>query len=598
MGKIEDDKKTLREHAREALDKKTARRRMRKAETATIRHARRFIGKRFSNVVEVRREIMIWLTGIVVLIGAVGLQQMWFRSSYSQMAPIGGGTYAEADLGPITTLNPLYVKTPAEISTTRLVFASLFSYDKTGAINRDLADSVAISSDGRSYTVKLKPGALWHDGRELTSEDVAFTVGLIKNPATRSVLRAQWQDVTIKVVDERTIVFTLPGPYAAFLHALTFAILPKHVLEDVSPAQLKENSYSLNPIGAGPFAVKLVQAAGEGHSIANLEAFENYVNGAPKLSRFEVHAFDNQDGIITALKTGQVTATAALDESSEIEKLEQYVIQKEPVDAGTYAFFNTSHPLLKDVALRRALRSAIDIATLRQEIGNEKFPLDLPFTPGQLSSSGVPKVGGYNPTSAASSLDSLGWKLDGKVRKKDGQPLSLVVTTLKGTVYEKAAKLIAKDWEKLGVKVTITSIDPEDSRQDFTQNIIQPRAYDVLVYELAIGADLDVYAFWHSSQTGPRGLNLSVYSNPISDATLTSARARLEPDLREIKYKAFAGQWLEDVPAVGLFQSSILYISNKQTTNIEDGQHLVSAYDRYANILYWTAEKSSVYKTP
>lgn len=598
MGKTKDDKKTLREHARVALDKKTARRRMRKAETATIRHARRFIGKRFSNVVEVRREIMIWLAGVVVLIAAVGLQQLWFRGSYSQVAPTEGGTYAEANIGPLTTLNPLYVKTPAEIAAAKLVFASLFSYDKTGSINRDLTDTVTISPDGRSYTITLKSGALWHDGRVLTTDDVAFTVGLIKDPATRSVLRAQWQDVTVKVVDEKTITFTLPGPYATFLHALTFAILPEHLLKDVSPSQLKENNYSLNPIGAGPFTAKLVQGAGEGHSIANLVAFENYVNGAPKLSRFEVHAFDNEEGIINALRTGQVTATAALDNTSEIEKLNTYTINRQPIDSGTYAFFNTSNPLLKDVTMRRALRSAIDVTTLRQSTGNEKFPLDLPFTPGQLSGTDVPKPAAYDPAASASLLDGLGWKLDGKVRKKDGQTLSFNIVTLKGTNYDKAAKLIAKDWEKLGVKVTITSIDPEDSRQDFTQNIIQPRAYDVLVYELAIGADLDVYAFWHSSQVGPRGLNLSVYSNPISDATLTSARARLEPDLREIKYKAFAAQWLEDVPAVGLFQSSISYISNKQTTNIEKDQHLVSAYDRYANILYWTAEKSSVYKTP
>ena len=155
-----------------------------------------------------------------------------------------------------------------------------------------------------------------------------------------------------------------------------------------------------------------------------------------------------------------------------------------------------------------------------------------------------------------------------------------------------------KDWAPLGVKLQTTVVDTSDPTQDFTQNILQPRAYDVLVYELSIGADPDVYAFWHSSQVGQRGLNLSVYTSGVADDALTSARARSEPELRDIKYKAFARQWLNDVPAIGLYQSSLQYVESKQVTALEDEQKLVSPYDRYSSILYWTAGRASVYKTP
>lgn len=599
MGETEDDTKTWHNRARLALDKKARRRSMRKAEAATVRHARRFVAKRFQNVVEVRREIMTWLLAIVILLAAVGLQQLWFRASYvDRKSPSEGGTYAEAELGPLTTINPLYVKTPAEVAAARLVFASLFTYDKTGSINRELADSVTITPDGQTYTVKLKAGVLWHDDRALTTKDIAFTINLIKDPTTRSPLRTQWQDVVVKVIDEQTVQFVLPGPYAAFLHALTFAVLPEHLLKEVAPSQLKENRFSLNPVGSGPFVVKLVQNAGGEHAIVNLVAYDHFVNGRAKLSRFEIHAFDNQSAIIDALKTGQVTATAALTSLNQQKIPASYEVQRRPIDGGVYAFFNNSHPVLKEVAVRRALRAAIDTEGLRDKTGNKEFPLELPFVPGQLPGTDVPRAEGYNPKLSATLLDKAGWKLNGKLRKKGSQTLSIAIITLQDTTYEKAAELIAEDWRKIGVKVAVTSIDPTDSRQDFTQNIIQPRAYDVLVYELAIGADPDVYAYWHSSQVGSRGLNLSVYSNPTSDATLTSARARLEPVLRQIKYKAFAKQWLEDVPAIGLFQSSITYVANEQTTNIADDQRLVTPHDRYANILYWTAERSSVYKTP
>lgn len=598
MGKNTEEEKDWRRHARTALDKKARRRQMRKAETATIRHAHKFVTKRFHNVVEVRQRVFIWLTGVIILIAAVGVQQLWFQKSYKQAAFTTGGTYAEAELGPLSTLNPLFAKSPAEIAVSRLVFASLYSYDKAGAINRSMADELSISKDGRTYTIQLKDGVFWHDGQKLTAKDVAFTTELIKDSAVRSPLRGQWQDVGVKVKDEKTIIFTLPAPYAPFLHALSIPILPEHVLRDIPPSQLRENSFGLHPIGSGPFAVNLLQNAGGDTSIANLVAFEDYFGGKPKLARFEIHAYRTRTDIVKAIKSGQVTATSQINAADAAKLSKAYSIRQHRLDSGVYAFFNTSRPALKDRSVRQALRAAIDMDALRKTINKQDLPLGLPFVPGQLSDKGIPVAPGYDPKAAAVLLDKAGWKLGGGMRKKDGQVFTIDITTLQGTEYQRSAQLIAADWEKLGIKVTVNAIDPDDPRQDFTQNVIQPRAYDVLVYELAIGADLDVYAFWHSSQAGPRGLNLSVYGNPTSDAALTSARARVEPELRDVKYKAFSKQWLSDAPAVGLFQSSILYISSKDTNAIAADQRLVSAYDRYATILDWAVEKATVYKTP
>ena len=130
------------------------------------------------------------------------------------------------------------------------------------------------------------------------------------------------------------------------------------------------------------------------------------------------------------------------------------------------------------------------------------------------------------------------------------------------------------------------------------QDTLQARNYDVLLYELAIGADPDVYAYWHSSQMGQAGYNFANYTNKTADANLASARSRLEPDLRNVKYKQFAKQWLEDVPAIGLYQPVVEYVSNDNVSAVPEGAQLVTAADRYANVQYWTVTQRAFYKSP
>ncbi|MDB5165800.1 MAG: putative Extracellular solute-binding protein family 5 [Candidatus Saccharibacteria bacterium] len=592
---MDDDKNSWRKFQRPSFNSKSVAKRAKKAESATIRHARKFISKRLDNVLEVRRHVAIWLGGVAVLIMTVGLQLVWSQTSYTTETGANGGVYAEATLGEVNTLNPLYASTNSERSARRLIFSSLLTYDTSGHLNMDVAKSLAIDPQGTTYTVTLKDGIKWHDGTNLTVQDVAFTINLIKNPDTRSSLRPEWQDVVVTVPDDKTIVFTLPS-YAPFPHALTFPILPKHELADVPPANLRENAFSVNPIGSGPFAVRLLQSASD-HKIVNMTAFQHYFKGRPKLDRFEIHAFGSYAKVEAALRSGQVTA-AILSDASWLSKATSYTSKNAAVNNGVYALLNTAQPHLRDLAVRQALQRGLNVEKLRQTVAPGQYPLDLPFVRGQLQDDGTLKAASYDPAEAGRLLDSAGWKLDGAVRKKDGQPLTLSLVTTDNIEYKKSIEFMKKDWQALGVETNVTVVNIGDPREDFTQNVLQPRAYDVLVYELEIGADPDVYAYWHSSQSTPRGLNLSMYANGVADDALTSARARIEPSLRALKYKAFAKQWLSDVPAIGLFQSNIKYVSRQQSTALEPGQKLVSPYDRYANVIYWTASNTSVYKTP
>ncbi len=574
---------------------------MKRAEGVTTRHARKFILGRLDNIRSVRRHIIDWLVLVGVMIFAVGAQFIWFQQSYQTVAAAPGGTYAEASLGPIDTLNPLYASSSAEIAASRLLFSSLFTYDATGHLHGDLAQSIQVDASGTNYTIKIRPNVYWHDGELLTARDVAFTVNLIKNPETRSPLRINWNDVTANAVDDTTIQFHLPAVYAAFGNALTFSVLPEHILASVDPATIRENTFSRSPIGSGPFSFLLLQTvnASEQQKIVHMTAFDKYYGGMPKLNRFEIHSYNTQDAIIRALRTGEVNAAADLTgtDAAQIDT-HNYTITSQPDDSGVYALLNTASPVLKDKSVRQALQLATDTSAIRKSVTGVTLPLGLPFINGQLTGYEIPSPPAADATKAASLLDAAGWKAVNGIRQKDGQKLALSVVTTKNLQYEKALEAIAGQWRKLGIVVNTNVVDMNDPSTNFVQNTLQARNYDVLLYELFIGADPDVYAYWNSSQATPNGYNFSNYANKAADDALASARSRLEPELRNAKYKAFARQWLDDVPAIGLYQPEVEYVYNKHVHSIEGGATLVSPNDRYENVLDWTVNQKPVYKTP
>lgn len=572
-----------------------------KVEGVSARHAHKFVVQRWNNIRDVRRHVIGWMLLVGLLIAATALQMWWFQNSYRTEAAAAGGTYAEAAIGPIETLNPLYASSSAERSAARLLFSSLYNYDKQGGLRGDIAESMTISDDAKVYTVKIKPNVFWHDNTRLTADDIVFTIDLIRDPSTRISLEQTWRDITAEVVDERTVVFRLPARIAAFPHALTFPVLPKHILEKVESVNLRENSFSNAPVGSGPFTLRLLQTidSGADRRVVHMGAFEHYHGGTPKLSRFQLHSYDNREVIVRALQTGEVNGAADLA-SGDISSVDtdRYDVDHLHSGNGVYALFNTTSPVLQDKIVREALRLAADTKQIRSKLATPAPALDLPFLPSQIRSSEVPSAPATDTKRAASLLEEAGWKQDGAVRKKDGQPLAIRLVTVKDSDFEAVVQELAAEWRKVGVMVETTLVDSSDPTQNVAQNILQPRDYDVLVYGLAIGADPDVYVYWHSSQAVRSGLNLSNYSNPISDDALAGARTRIEPELRDIKYVSFARQWLDDVPAIGLYQSNYIYVHSKRAETINQGSLVVSPQSRYADIPYWTVESEAVYKTP
>ncbi|MFZ2544710.1 MAG: ABC transporter substrate-binding protein, partial [Candidatus Saccharimonadales bacterium] len=214
----------------------------------------------------------------------------------------------------------------------------------------------------------------------------------------------------------------------------------------------------------------------------------------------------------------------------------------------------------------------------------------LPFVKGQVTGTSAIPAPIFNKKEANRLLKSAGWVLRDGVQMKGQEKLQLKVVTRKNSDYEKVLRILIGQWRELGIQVTSESYDPSQ----FTQDVFQLRNYDVLLDGLRIGRDPDVFAYWHSH--GPQ--NLNGYGNQLSDDLLLSARVRSDPALQNIKYTAFAKQWLSDVPAIGLYQTNFVYIHSKATHALDSDEVIVSSDDHYANVRYWTAKSGTVYKTP
>lgn len=573
--------------------------RARKIEGATMRHAHRFIISRWTNLRDVRRHALGWLLLAGLLIVATGLQLYWVQSAHSSKQPVAGGTYAEGVIGRLDTLNPIYTSTQSERSASYLIFSGLLRYDRSNNLESDLAQNWKASSDGKVYTVTMRQDARWHDGKPVTADDVAFTLGLIKNPQTRSYLYRTWQDVQVKAISKYELEFTLPSAYAPFPHALTFGVLPKHVIGKVSPNRLREHPFNRDPIGSGPFVFKSIQIINPDADRVVMQAERNpdYYRGMVKLERFQIHTYQDHDALRQGFLGREINAAnevTSTDIKTIKEQLPTTIVADAPIYDGVYAFFQSERPALSDVAVRKALVKATDRVLLRKEVADYASVLEGPLVMEQVRGISDLKQAAFDAAAAAAELEAAGWKLNGSVREKDGQKLQLSVVAPQTGDFPEVLEALAKQWRKVGVDVKTQIVQTNT----FEQNILTSRAYDVLLYELALGADPDVFAYWHSSQASVRGFNLSNYKSGVADDALMSARGRSETELREAKYRGFVEQWLEDAPAVALYRPHLRYVMTDNTHSIDRRKPVIDTLNRYHTLDQWTVLEDQRFISP
>ncbi len=567
--------------------------RLQRIEKATTMHAHNFLVRRIGNLLQVRRMALLWLFAAILLVVLGWLQLGIQRPLYSHFGGIEGGSYIEGVVGEIESLNPIFATSVAERGAAKLLFAGLLKTDEKGSIGPDLAESWQATNEGKTYTVTLRPNLQWSDGRPITADDVAFTVNAIQTPNARSPLAAAWRNIRVEVKDPRTVVFTLKAPYAPFLATLTTSILPKHALANIDLAQLRNASFNMTPnVTSGPFLFKGVAADRPG-SRSSVDIYmarnDNYFAGAPKLERYSMRVYKDDELLVTAMREREIMAASDIpfSEVGQFARDRSLKVTKQIPYNGVYAFFKTSTPPFDDAKVRQAVAFATDNQAIAAKIGNAQ-PLHSALIPGQLGYDANMKQPVNNVEEANKLLDQVGWvKNAAGKREKAGQQLAVRLVGLNNSDYGAVAQQLQQQWSRIGIVVNVELMQQDD----FQANVITPHAYDVLLYELSLGRDSDAYAFWHSSQAVNGRLNLAEYKSSRADEALDAGRSLLDAPLRAVKYRAFNERWIQDVPAVALYRPTIYYVQLAKSISVKPGE-VGDTLERFSSVQYWMSESA------
>lgn len=541
----------------------------------------------------------------VILFASSTLFMLWQISDNLMIeVPAYGGSLTEGIVGSPSFLNPLLSVRDADRDLVILVYSGLLKATPEGNLVPDLAESYSISEDGREYDFKLRSNIIFHNGTPITADDVIFTVLKAQDPDVKSPKRANWEGVSVEKISDTEVKFTLKQAYAPFLENTTLGILPKHLWQKVDPEEFSFSQLNIHPIGSGPYEIKTVKKSEDVPTSYELSAFKKYALGQPFIKMLLIKFYANEDELGKAYENGDIESLSAISpqKAGSLVALGGRV-EKTPLPRIFGVFFNQNQA---SVFLNKEVRQALDMGLDKDRIvsevlGGYGITLDSPIPPGileeapRLNEKNSVASSTLNKTEAARAyLEKNGWKWNEKEKvlqktvKKQTTLLAFSLTTANVPELRATAGIIKEEWEKVGARVDVKIYEPSD----LNQNSIRPRKYDALLFGEIVGRDLDLFAFWHSSQRNDPGLNIALYTNLKVDKLLEEARAETDKDKRMEKYQEFEKEVQKEIPAVFIYSPDFIYILPKKVMGADIG-NITTPGERFLDINNWyvTVEK-------
>ncbi len=545
-------------------------------------------------------KVIFGLFVIVALITALNLLRK-VNDLFLVSIPSYGGSFSEGVVGLPRSINPVLAFTDTDRDLSTLIYSGLMKYENNKLV-KDLASSYTVSEDGLVYDFKINTNLRFHDGTQLTTDDIEFTIQKIQDADIKSPRRADWASVIIKKISNTEIQFTLKQPYAPFLANTTIGIIPKSLWKNLDADQFVFSEKNLNPVGSGPYQIGSITKDTAGIPTSyTLNAFDKYNNGKPFISEIKINFYQNEDDVLNAFKSGAINNFAGISPQkahSLASSTNNLVMIHNPLPRIFGVFFNQNNSaVLANKEIRQALDMAVDKDQIvKKVLYNYAVSIDGPLPIDINSTSTGKTVSKFDKQGAKSLLAKNGWVInsDGVMAKKIGglqQTLEIGIATADSDDLKNAASLIKKDWEDIGAKVTIKVFE----YGDLSQNIIKTRKYDALLFGEIISKDLDLYAFWHSSQRNSPGLNISMYVNSRADNLLEDIRTTTDPNKRADMYQALQKIIRSDVPAVFIYSPEYIYImsDNIKGYNIKS---IANHSERFYGIEKWYITMDHVWK--
>lgn len=484
--------------------------------------------------------------------------------------PAGGVLVVLADREP-DQLNPVTFNSVPAYHAVHLMFRALAGRDSTlSGYAPDLATSWRLEDDS-TLVLALREDVYWHDGVPVTAEDVVFTIGLQGDPLTASPRQADVGAVKSAVVrDSFTVAVTLSRTGMYTVNSLLEVVpVPKHLLGDVAPADIRTAAFNRAPVGNGFYRFGSWTA---GQSL-QLDVNADKPDGSAAIERIIMRFIPDVSAAMTELLAGQGDLLSRLPPSQKdrMDAAATVAVHTAPRIRPAWIALNTRRPPFDDVRVRRALLLATD----RDEIARGLFG-DI----GEPALSPIPRILRehspgvrpipFDPDSARVLLAQAGWR-DGDgdgVLERNGRPLRIEVD------------FVSTDQTRQDVLVAMQSMLRRVGID------LVPRAYESTTWVQRLRDGSFTASFWgwgwgpgvmgpnaemvfHSRSIPPNGPNFAASSHARIDALIDSTLVTSDTARARTIWRELEQLMIDDAVYAPIYMDPELYAVHSRLQNVE-----------------------------
>ena len=449
--------------------------------------------------------------------------------------PAAGGELRVALESDVVTLDPPMFTDVYSNYVSSQIHETLFQVDHDMKIVPMLAEKLE-QPDDKTYVITLRKGVKFHNGEDLTADDVKFTYARVMDPATKSPRANNLTDAVespdkIEVVDPSTVKITLKGPFAPFHERMTagaLQILNKKAVEAAGA------DYAHKPVGTGPF--KYVEwKTGE---YAKLERFDGYGGEKAKLDRVTFRPIPDNNTRMAELESGGIDFMSPIpfEEIEGLKEAGKFDVQVTDAINISYMAYNTQKAPLNDANLRRAMNYAIDkqeiVETIYVGLGAVAIT---PLNPSNWAHNPNVEPYKYDPTKAKELLKQSAYK---------GESLELAFNQA-GEGPKLAERIQAQLKENLAINLTLKPME----WGAFLTYIRGGDQHQMFLLGWSGNADPDsiLYPLFHSKNLGAAG-NRAFFRNDKVDELLLKAQTTVKQEDRKPLYLEAQDIILKEAP--------------------------------------------------
>ena len=446
------------------------------------------------------------------------------------------------------------------------IFASLVRYDEGWDPQPYLAKSWDVSEDGLTVTFNLVDNATFHDGKPVTSEDVAFSIMTIKANHPFQSMFAPVE--AVETPDPLTAVFKLSQPHPALMLALSPAlapILPKHVYGDGQ--DVKAHPANNAPIGSGPYTLAEFTP---GEAIVLKKNPNFFLEGRPKLDEIIIRIVKDPSAMLISMENGDADMYPFMAGSQEIKRLQEVdslTVTSEgyaAVGAINWLAFNTKSEKLSDVRVRQAIAYAVDRDFITKALHRgvstpQRGPIieSSPFFDASIEPYNV------DLDKAKALLAEAGV----------AEGMTLTVDYIPGPKEQQqtVAEYLKSQLKKIGIEVEVRAAPDFPTWAgrvgghdfDMTMDVVFNWGDPVIgVHRTYLCSNIRQGVIWSNTQS---------YCNPKVDELLNAAAVELDPAKRKALYGEFQQIVAQDVPIYFINASPYHTAHKDNLTNVPMG---------------------------